>query len=186
MIMTPSDEFSIQQGLLSTAEYIPSPNVNERPDNDISLLVIHNISLPPGEFGSNDITQLFLNQLDPSKHPYFEHIHTLKVSSHILIRRTGQVIQYVPFHKRAWHAGQSIFAGQTQCNDFAIGIELEGTDDLPDEPVQYHTLAKITSAIQREYPKIKESRITGHEHIAPGRKTDPGKAFDWALYFSLI
>lgn len=164
-----------------------SPNSDERPDvDDISLLVIHGISLPPGEFGGPYIDQLFTNSLDAAGHPFFREIEGLKVSSHVLIRRDGEVVQYVPFHRRAWHAGVSSFQGRERCNDYAIGIELEGTDTLAYEAIQYQKLAQITDLLQQYYPRIERSRIVGHSDIAPGRKTDPGAAFDWPYFFSLL
>jgi len=179
-----TSQVSIKKGWLSTAHHIPSPNLNKRPGNEISLLVIHNISLPPGEFGGPWINALFTNQLDAQAHPRFADLADLRVSSHLLIRRSGEVIQYVPFHLRAWHAGQSTFQARTNCNDFAIGIELEGTDTAPYANIQYQNLGDITRTLMAEYPKITQARITGHEHIAPGRKTDPGPAFSWNRYFS--
>lgn len=174
-------------GILEAAEQVPSINSDARPEtNDISLIVLHNISLPPGEFGGPYITQLFSNQLKPSDHPYFAEIHQLKVSSHLLIRRQGEVVQYVPFHKRAWHAGASEYCGKTNCNDFSIGIELEGTDELPYEPAQYKQLAKIIIELRQHYPGIPKNAITGHSDIAPGRKTDPGDAFDWQYLQQLL
>lgn len=169
-----------RSGLLEGATYIESPNFDTRPDDtDISLLVLHNISLPPGEFGGQGITQLFTNQLDKGEHPYYEDIHHLEVSSHLLIRRDGTVIQYVPFHLRAWHAGVSCFAGRTVCNDYSIGIELEGTDDKLFRDAQYWTLEKVLHALITAYPSLSPEKITGHEQIAPMRKTDPGPCFDW-------
>jgi len=167
-------------GLLNTAKQISSANCDSRPDDrPVSLIVIHNISLPPGEFGGPYITQLFTNQLDKDEHPYFADIHQLKVSSHLLIRRSGEIIQYVPFNKRAWHAGASEYCGETGCNDFSIGIELEGSDDTPFESVQYTALAKVILELQQSYPDIAKNAITGHSDIAPGRKTDPGPKFSW-------
>ncbi len=174
-------------GLLAEAEQIPSGNCDSRPEGDpIRLVVVHNISLPPGEFGGPYISQLFTNQLEPNAHPYFEDIHQLKVSSHLLIRRDGHLIQYVPFHHRAWHAGVSEYCGQTACNDFSIGIELEGTDELPYEEIQYTRLADVIVELRRCYPDIAKDAITGHSDIAPGRKTDPGPAFNWGHLKQLI
>ena len=174
-------------GILEEAELIPSPNCDDRPnDKKVKLLVIHNISLPPGEFGGPYINQLFCNQIDPEEHPFFDEIKDLRVSSHLLIRRTGEIIQYVPFHKRAWHAGISEFDGETCCNDFSIGIEMEGTDDLPYEEIQYQKLAEVTREIINKHPNISKDQITGHCHIAPNRKTDPGDAFDWKKYKKMI
>ncbi len=174
-------------GLILGAPFIESPNCDPRPEGaPIDLLVIHNISLPPGEFGGEHITALFTNCLDPTAHPYFTGICGLRVSAHALIRRDGQVIQYVPFHKRAWHAGVSCFEDRTACNDFSIGIELEGTDTAPYSEAQYTRLIELTAALMLAYPGITPRRITGHEHIAPGRKTDPGPAFDWSRYLGGI
>lgn len=181
-------KFSIdrQTGLLQPARYFPSPNFNQRPTGiDIDLLVIHNISLPPGEFGGDGIDRLFTNQLDAAEHPYYEQIHNMQVSSHLLIRRDGEVVQYVSFNDRAWHAGRSEYQGRNECNDFAIGIELEGTDDIPYEEAQYLNLAGVTNGIMQVYP-IGMEHITGHSDIAPGRKTDPGPVFDWAYYKELL
>lgn len=170
-------------GLLSGARQLPSPNCDERPDPaDISLLVIHNISLPPGRFGGPWIDRLFTNRLDPSAHPYFEGIKHLTVSAHLCIFRGGAVTQYVPFPRRAWHAGASNFEGRGRCNDFSIGIELEGSDDTPFTARQYARLATVTRLVLSAYPRITPARIAGHSDIAPGRKTDPGPLFDWARY----
>jgi AmpD protein len=164
-----------------------SPNRDQRPgDSEVDLLVIHNISLPPGEFGGPWIDDLFLNRLDPSQHPYFDEIKGLRVSAHLLIRRDGELIQYVPLEQRAWHAGVSSFCNRECCNDFSIGIELEGTDDKPYTEAQYATLARATREIMRRYPAITKDRITGHADIAPQRKTDPGPAFDWSRYRRLL
>ncbi|KKC99901.1 MULTISPECIES: 1,6-anhydro-N-acetylmuramyl-L-alanine amidase AmpD [Photobacterium] len=171
------------QHWLDKVKRVPSPFCDSRQDEtDISLLVIHNISLPPGQFGGSYIEQLFTGQLDPDGHPYFREIHQLRVSAHCLIRRDGEVIQFVPFNARAWHAGVSEFAGRDKCNDYSVGIELEGTDTLPYTPAQYDTLRQLTRTLFARYPQLTRSRITGHEFIAPGRKTDPGLAFDWRHY----
>jgi AmpD protein len=173
-------KIDMETGLLNAATYKPSPHYDERPqDMAIDLLVIHNISLPPGEFGIANIEAFFCGQLDISRHPYFSEIGHLRVSSHLLISRKGDIVQFVPFHKRAWHAGQSTFSDRSNCNDFSIGIELEGTDTLPYEAVQYDQLVKIIDAIRATYPAITIPHIVGHSDIAPGRKTDPGMAFDW-------
>ncbi|MCW8853290.1 MAG: 1,6-anhydro-N-acetylmuramyl-L-alanine amidase AmpD [Gammaproteobacteria bacterium] len=167
-------------GLIEDVEYIPSPNADDRPeDRDPELIVIHNISLPPGKFGGDYIRQLFTNSLNPNEHPYFQEIHSLHVSAHALIHRDGQITQFVPFNKRAWHAGVSCYKDKQQCNDFSIGIELEGTDDLPYETVQYRQLADMINALRKCYTCIEGDAITGHCDIAPDRKTDPGQAFDW-------
>ena len=159
---------------------LPSPNFDQRAEGmEIALLVIHNISLPPGQFGGPFITDLFLNRLDYDADPYFDQLRPLRVSAHFLIRRDGAVMQFVSANDRAWHAGASTFCGQERCNDFSIGIELEGTDCEPFEQAQYLALAALTVALTAAYPLI---NVTGHEHIAPGRKTDPGPFFDWAEY----
>jgi AmpD protein len=170
----------VSDGLLSNARLVPSPNCDERPDcDDISLIVIHGISLPPGEYGGHWIDDLFTNRLDTGAHPYFSELEELCVSSHLLIRRDGEMVQYVPFNKRAWHAGESCYDGCSACNDFSIGIELEGLDDEPYTPVQYERLAVVIRALVQAFPRLSYERIVGHSDIAPGRKTDPGPAFDW-------
>jgi len=174
-------------GLLSNARQVPSVNCNDRPMGAaIDLLVIHNISLPPGEFGQSHIDDFFTNTLDATLHPYFVEIAPLKVSSHCLIRRGGEIVQYVPFYKRAWHAGESMFQDRTDCNDFSIGIELEGTDHIPYTAEQYQVLAKLIVILKNTYPLITDDRIVGHYTIAPTRKTDPGPAFDWPLLATLL
>ena len=175
------------KGLIAEARQQPSPNCDSRPDDcPASLLVIHGISLPPGKFGGPYIDQLFTNQLNPAEHPYFAEIEHLRVSSHLLIRRDGELVQYVPLNHRAWHAGQSSFDGVERCNDFSIGIELEGTDSDPYTDAQYVTLGLVSLAIMQHYPDINLQRITGHCHIAPERKTDPGPCFDWPRYHDLL
>ena len=151
---------------------------------EISLLVIHNISLPPGEYGGGYIEKLFTNNLDPNDHPYFSEIYDLKVSSHLLIERDGSLVQFVPFNKKAWHAGVSSYKGRENCNEFSIGIELEGTDDNKYTEDQYRALIDITRELMLVFQDIKKENIVGHSDIAPGRKTDPGKAFDWHYYLS--
>ena len=174
-------------GLLAGARQCPSPNCDPRPpETDIDLLVVHGISLPPGEFGSCAIDQLFTNCLDPTRHSAFQDIHSLRVSAHLLIQRDGELVQYVPLEQRAWHAGVSCFRDRERCNDFSIGIELEGTDDTPYDHRQYTRLATVVRAIQTAYPGITRDRIVGHCDIAPGRKTDPGPAFDWARFYLLL
>lgn len=174
-------------GWLSRAEPRPSPNWDQRPEGaDVDLLVIHNISLPPNEFGGPWIDALFHNRLDPHAHPYFRAIADVRVSSHLLIRREGRLIQYVDLRKRAWHAGASSFEGRDCCNDFSIGIELEGGDHIPFTPDQYRTLGAVTGDIMALFPAITRDRIAGHSDIAPGRKTDPGPTFDWPAYRRLI
>jgi len=179
-------KIDVATGMLSDVRYVPSPNYNERPTNTvIDLLVIHNISLPPGEFGGSHIDAFFTNVLDPSRHPYFAEIAGVAVSSHCLIRRDGEIVQYVPFNKRAWHAGDSCFDGRKDCNDFSIGIELEGTDEIPYTPIQYTILADLVALLKKTYPEITDNRIVGHSTIAPTRKTDPGSVFDWGLLAAL-
>jgi len=174
-------------GWLSGAERRLSVNRDARPPSTgVDLLVVHSISLPPGVFGGHWIDDLFLSRLDPQAHPYFRRIAGLRVSAHLLIRRDGRCIQYVPFGERAWHAGASSFAGRERCNDFSIGIELEGTDDSPFEPRQYRVLAEAALAIMVTYPAIRPDLIVGHSDIAPGRKTDPGPCFDWVLFRDLL
>ena len=162
------------------AEYIESPNFDERPvDAVVDLLVIHNISLPPNEFGGAYVKDFFQNTLDSSAHPYFEEIKDLQVSSHLFIDRTGKLTQFVPFDKRAWHAGQSCFQDRERCNDFSIGIELEGADDIEYTDAQYRVLRAVIVCLQMTYPGLSSNHIVGHCDIAPGRKTDPGPSFDW-------
>lgn len=174
-------------GLLHTARQAPSPNSDDRPAGTaVELIVIHGISLPPGEFGGPWIDALFTNTLDPAAHPYFQAIAGLRVSAHLLIRRDGEVVQYVPFHRRAWHAGESVYAGRHRCNDFSIGIELEGADHLPYDDRQYPLLATVIRALWQAYPTITPDRLVGHADIAPGRKTDPGPAFDWSRLRRLL
>lgn len=175
--------YEIRDGWLFPARIVPSPNCDARPSGTaIDLLVIHNISLPPGEFGGPWIDALFTNRLDRHAHPSFESIHGMRVSSHLLIRRDGEVVQYVAFDRRAWHAGVSNYQGRERCNDFSIGIELEGSDTTAFTEAQYAALLPVTRAIMAAYPGISAHRITGHQHIAPGRKTDPGPYFDWNRY----
>lgn len=161
----------------------PSPNADERPAGaEVELLVIHNISLPPGEFGGPWIDDLFLNRLDPAAHPYFAEIADLRVSAHLLVRRDGQLAQFVALDRRAWHAGQSAYCGRERCNDYSVGIELEGSDDMAFSTAQYRALATVTCSVMARFPAITHDRIVGHSDIAPGRKTDPGPHFDWARY----
>ena len=178
---------NINQHWLTDITRTPSPNFDERPDPaDISLLVIHCISLPPGEFDNHYIDRLFCNQLDPDDHPYFKDVYQLTVSSHLLIKRDGVCVQYVPFDKRAWHAGKSIYEGRERCNDFSIGIELEGTELVDYTDRQYAQLATVIRTLLETYPKLSTQRITGHSDIAPGRKTDPGASFDWQRLLGLL
>jgi len=173
--------------LIVGVRYVPSPNYDERPEGTLlSLVVVHNISLPPNEFGGNYIEQLFTNQLDPGEHSYFEEIKDHKVSAHILIRRDGEVVQFVPFNKRAWHAGKSEYKGCENCNDFAIGIELEGADDTPYEEAQYLVLATLVDSLRVVYPSLSKEDIVGHSDIAPERKSDPGMAFSWQNFRELL
>lgn len=177
----------IQDGWLEGVRRVASPNCDARPAGAvIDLLVIHGISLPPGEFGGPHIEALFTNTLDPAGHPYFAKACAAPVSSHVLIRRDGALVQFVPFHERAWHAGESCFENRTRCNDFSIGVELEGADDLPYEDAQYLALAGLIRTLMRRYPGITPARIAGHSDIAPGRKTDPGAHFDWPRLRALI
>ncbi|NOU25665.1 MAG: 1,6-anhydro-N-acetylmuramyl-L-alanine amidase AmpD [Methylotenera sp.] len=164
-------------GFASQGVYIPSPNFDSRSENEISLIVIHNISLPPNQYGGNGIIELFTNQLNPDEHPYYAGIHTRKVSSHFLIRRDGRLIQFVSSLNRAWHAGISNWQGRERCNDFSVGIELEGSDFEIFENAQYQTLENLIAALSKAY---EIQAIVGHSDIAPGRKTDPGPYFDWA------
>ncbi len=167
-------------GWLHGVRRMPSPNCDERPVHcGVDVIVVHGISLPPGEFGGGHVDALFTNTLDPSAHAYFADIAALRLSAHLLIDRKGDVTQYVPFDRRAWHAGESCFQDRQRCNDFSVGIELEGTDDLPYEDIQYQRLAAVIRALMRRWPDITPERIVGHSDIAPGRKTDPGPAFDW-------
>ncbi|MBA6347493.1 1,6-anhydro-N-acetylmuramyl-L-alanine amidase AmpD [Colwellia sp. BRX8-9] len=176
----------IISGWLVNEEQQKSPHFSVRDKNDtVHLLVVHNISLPPNQFGGSYITDFFLGKLDSKAHSYFEEIAQLKVSAHCLITRVGHIIQYVSFDDKAWHAGVSSYQGLDKCNDFSIGIELEGADDIPYEAAQYHTLAQLTQALQQCYPDIK-SNIAGHSDIAPGRKTDPGDAFNWQHFHDCL
>ena len=175
--------YVVQDGWLQQARRVLSPNQESRPPQCIpELLVIHNIYLPPGCYEGACVEQLFTNCLDWDAHPYFEEIRGLKVSAHLLIRRDGEAVQFVNFAERAWHAGESVYAGRSNCNDFSIGIELEGCDDQPYAAMQYEVLAGVTRALLDTYPGLNARAIVGHSDIAPGRKTDPGPAFDWLLY----
>src|SRR5579885_4241 len=174
-------------GLLAGVCYVPSPNCDDRPPGAaIDLLVIHGISLPPGGYGGPYIDQLFTNALRPDGHPYFATLDGLRVSAHLLIRRDGGMTQYVPFHRRAWHAGASAFLGRENCNDYSIGIELEGTDMDAYTGAQYGRLAAVCRALMRQWPAIGADRIVGHSDVAPGRKTDPGPGFDWRRFRDLL
>ena len=175
--MTRAPGLGSDAGWLSGSQRVPSPNRDERPVGEVvRLVVIHAISLPPGEFGGPGIIDLFTNRLDPDAHPYFREIQGLRVSSHFLVRRDGSVIQFVPCSQRAWHAGVSSWVGRDNCNDFSIGIELEGCDELAFEDVQYRALNQLLAELRRRYPI---EALAAHSEIAPGRKTDPGTNFDW-------
>ncbi|HEY6821521.1 MAG TPA: 1,6-anhydro-N-acetylmuramyl-L-alanine amidase AmpD [Burkholderiales bacterium] len=167
-------------GLASGARQIESPNQDERPQGSaVTLLIVHCISLPPGQYGGDAIERLFTNRLDPRAHPYFAEVAPLKVSAHFLVRRAGEVIQFVPVHRRAWHAGESTWRQRPRCNDFSIGVELEGADGAPFEAAQYQALARLARALRAALPL---RHFAGHSEVAPGRKTDPGPGFDWARF----
>ncbi len=173
-----------EDGVVKRALQVPSPNCDARPEGEkVSLLVIHNISLPPGKFGGEGILKLFTNQLDFSEHPYYETLRGTRVSAHFLIRRNGKLVQFVPCAHRAWHAGISAWKGRERCNDFSIGVELEGTDELPYTAAQYRRLSALAAALRRRYPI---ADIVGHADIAPDRKSDPGPAFDWVRFRRLL
>jgi AmpD protein len=177
----------ISANWLDEAIRTPSPNCDERPEGaDISLIVVHCISLPPGEFGGPWIDRLFTNALPADEHPYFQSIRALRVSAHALVRRDGEIVQYVPFHRRAWHAGVSSFMGRERCNDFSIGVELEGAETVPYAGIQYRRLAETIAALWAHYPGLSQGAIVGHSDIAPGRKTDPGPSFDWDMLHGLL
>ncbi|MFO1305598.1 MAG: 1,6-anhydro-N-acetylmuramyl-L-alanine amidase AmpD [Burkholderiales bacterium] len=166
------------RGIARTARQVPSPNRDARPPGSaISLIVVHGISLPPGSFGGDGVERLFTNTLNAAAHPFYATIAALRVSAHFFIRRDGELVQFVPCGERAWHAGVSTWRGRERCNDFSVGIELEGTDELPYEEAQYARLADLLRALKRRYPTIEAA--VGHSDVAPGRKTDPGSAFDW-------
>jgi AmpD protein len=174
-------------GWIEGVRRVLSPNCDERPaGSELGLIVVHGISLPPGQFGNGWIDRFFCNALPPAADPYFATIHTLTVSAHVLIARDGELTQYVPFTRRAWHAGQSSYCGRAACNDFSVGIELEGTDELPYTGPQYVALATLIATLRRAYPSLRAADVVGHSDIAPGRKTDPGPAFDWFALQRLI
>jgi AmpD protein len=176
-----------ETGLLEGARHVPSPNQDARPEGaEAELVVVHGISLPPGELGGPWIDHLFTNRLDPEAHPHFREIADLRVAAHVLIRRDGELVQYVPFHRRAWHAGVSRWRGREAVNDFSVGVELEGTDELPYEEAQYRRLAEVVRALAATYPGITPDRLAGHSDVAPDRKTDPGPAFDWGRLQALL
>ena len=180
-------DLRIESGRLVAARQVYSPNQDSRPQQQQpDLLVVHCIALPPNQYGGAGIEQLFTNQLDPNEHPYYQTIADLKVSAHLLIRRDGELVQFVNFDQRAWHAGQSCFEGREACNDFSIGVELEGSDTDSYEAVQYQQLANVSHLLLDYYPTMSLSRIAGHETIAPGRKTDPGTGFDWDHFYQLL
>jgi len=180
-------EIDRDSGLLRGVRYVPSPHQDNRPEGtDVDLVVVHGISLPPGEFGGPWIERLLLGRLPPEEHPFFATIRNPRVSAHLLIRRSGALVQYVPFHRRAWHAGESSWKGREECNDFSIGIELEGTDDLPYEGAQYRALAEAIAALSTVWPAITRDRVVGHADVAPKRKTDPGPIFDWERLRNLL
>ncbi len=176
----------IIEGWVAGVQQLPSPNYNARPTGEISLLVIHNISLPMGEFGNNNVEALFRNCLDCRSHPTFSSLENAELSSHFYIKRDGALIQFVSCEDRAWHAGVSVYEERGDCNDFSLGIELQGTDDQPFTANQYESLIRLTSALLTHYPLITPQRIVGHEHIAPNRKTDPGPFFEWNRYLKEI
>ena len=174
-------------GLLGGVRWVPSPNADARPPGaSLDLIVIHGIGLPPGQFGGPWVEQLFLNQLPPERHPFFATLVGLRVSAHLFVRRDAETLQFVPFHRRAWHAGVSVWHHRQACNDFSIGIELEGADDIPYTDHQYRALAGIVKALWAAYPTLDHGALVGHSDIAPGRKTDPGPAFDWDHLRSLL
>jgi len=176
-----------EAGWLPGARRVPSPHQDARPPGaTVDLVVVHGISLPPGRFGGPWVERLFLGRLDPEAHPSFRGLAGLRVSAHLFIRRDGELVQFVPLGRRAWHAGRSCHEGREGCNDFSVGIELEGTDELPYEPVQYQVLAAVCRELMRRFPAVTAQRVVGHCHVAPGRKTDPGPAFDWALLRRLL
>ena len=177
----------INNHLIADIKFLESPNFNTRPkDVSINLLVIHSISLPPKVYGNNHIENFFLNKLDHSLDPFYEEIRELKVSAHVLIKRDGEIIQFVPFNMRAWHAGESSFEGKDNCNDYSIGIELEGADDDNFEEIQYDKLCEVTIALQDEYKNITKENIKGHSDVAPGIKKDPGLFFKWDRYLDNV
>ena len=174
-------------GWLEGTRRVESPNSDERPpDATLDLIVVHGISLPPGRFGEGWIDRFFLNELPAAADPYFATIAEMKVSAHVLVARDGALTQYVSFNRRAWHAGRSFYCGRDGCNDFSVGIELEGTDELPYTQVQYKQLAALVRALRRAYVSMRDAEIVGHSDIAPGRKTDPGAAFDWGALRKLL
>lgn len=187
-LVAPTDlDLDAATGWLRVARRVESPNCDDRPAGvQPTLVVVHGISLPPGEFGGPWIDALFTNQLPVDAHPYFAAVATLRVSAHVLVRRDGGLVQYVPFHRRAWHAGKSQWQGREGCNDYSVGIELEGTDATAYEPAQYVMLARLVARLCLAYPGLSPERVVGHSDVAPGRKSDPGIAFDWPLLRTLL
>jgi N-acetyl-anhydromuramoyl-L-alanine amidase len=179
----PAVTIDVGRGLIEGARFVPSPNQDARPPGaSIDLVVVHGIGLPPGEFGGPWVEQLFLNRLPSGAHPFFATLADLKVSAHLFVRRDGSIVQFVPFHARAWHAGASAWRHRVACNDFSVGIELEGADEVPYEPAQYEVLAAAVAALGGAYRSLAPDAVVGHSDVAPGRKTDPGPAFDWAHF----
>ena len=176
-----------ETGLIQPARFCLSPNRDERPANaSVDAIILHGISLPPGEFGDGEIEALFLNNLDWDAHPYFAEIRGMQVSAHLLVRRDGELVQFVPFNERAWHAGESAFRGQTRCNDFSLGIELEGEDEISYDDRQYTVLSAVLEALFAAYPALSARELAGHCDVAPGRKSDPGPAFDWLRLYDAL
>jgi AmpD protein len=184
-----SSEFTVnaETGLLDVARQCPSPNQDARPaGSSVDLIVLHGISLPPGQYGGDEIEALFRNELDWDAHPYFGEIRGMRVSAHVLIRRDGELVQFVPFTQRAWHAGESSFRGRACCNDFSIGIELEGEDETPYDDSQYSALSLVLRALMQAYPELSTRQLAGHCDVSPGRKSDPGTAFDWLRLYDAL
>jgi AmpD protein len=182
--MTGSRDAQLDSGWLTGVQRMPSPNCDDRPAGSrITLLVVHNISLPPNEFGGEAVIDLFLNRLDPGAHPFFPALRGALVSAHLYIRRNGELIQFVPFDRRAWHAGASSWRGRVRCNDFSVGVELEGSDFVPFRDAQYIALARVARALRTCYPI---TDVVGHSDIAPGRKTDPGPFFEWERLLDVL
>ncbi len=186
-LVTSDYTVNTETGLIMPVRLCLSPNRDGRPPNaTVDLIILHGISLPPGQFGGGEIEALFLNQLDWDAHPYFGEIRGMEVSAHLLIRRDGEVTQFVPFTERAWHAGASQYRGRSRCNDFSIGIELEGEDETPYDERQYQVLPRVLQALMQAYPDISARDIAGHCDVAPGRKLDPGPAFDWLRLYDAL
>lgn len=187
MHAAPASLIDVGRGLLTGARQVASPNQDARPPGaTLDLIVVHGISLPPGEYGGPWVDRLFTNTLPPDVHPFFATIADLRVSAHLYIRRDGACVQFVPFHARAWHAGASVWRHRVACNDFSIGIELEGSDTDRYEPLQYRRLAAVIAALELAYPTLASGGLVGHSDIAPGRKTDPGPGFEWPLLRSRL